>query len=98
MAEQVYDASLIPMANSLQNLALAASTALTVPAQATVALITADGSADVRWADDGTTPTSTVGQLLKSGATMLYSNDLTALRAIRTAAGGSIAVSYYRVA
>jgi hypothetical protein len=97
MAAPTYDARKLAIASSMQNLALSASTALTVPAGATEAFIVADGTADVRWTDDGTTPTASVGHLLKAGVAMTYSNDLSTLRFIRAAAGGSISVSYYKV-
>jgi hypothetical protein len=79
-----------------QNLTIpAASTALTVPSGAKRALIQCE-SADVRWRDDGTAPTATVGMRLDNGSSMEYTGDLAAIRFIRrTGSSGTINVSYY---
>jgi len=74
--------------------ALGTASALTVPDGARLALLQAEG-ADVRWRDDGTDPTATVGMMLAVGTVMLYTGDLTAFRAIETAAGAKLNVSYY---
>ena len=73
---------------------LASSTALTVPGGATLAVIQAEG-ADVRWRDDGTAPTATVGMLLPAGAELRYTGALAALRLIQASAGATVNVSYY---
>lgn len=73
---------------------LSASTALTVPGSASVALIQAEG-ADVRWRDDGTAPTASVGMLLPAGAELRYTGALAALRLIQASAGAVLNVSYY---
>lgn len=77
---------------------LSAATALTVPSGATCALITCT-TQNVRWRDDGTNPTSTVGMLcLASGgdAGLWYQGDLSKLRFIEAAASAQLNVSYYR--
>ncbi len=73
---------------------LSSSSALTVPGGATLAVIQAEG-ADVRWRDDGTAPTATVGMLLPAGAELRYTGALAALRLIRASAGATVNVSYY---
>ncbi len=73
---------------------LATSTALTVPGGATFALIQCE-AVDVRWRDDGSAPTASVGVLLFGGSQQFFYGDLAALRFIRTAAGSIINVSYY---
>lgn len=73
---------------------MSASTALTVPSQAQFAMIQAEG-ADVRWRDDGTAPTTSVGTLLTAGNSMLYEGDLGAIRFIETATTAVLNVSYY---
>jgi hypothetical protein len=81
---------------------LAASTALTIPTvpgngalSARYAVIQCEGG-EVRWRDDGTAPTSTVGFLLAQYPDQLvYDGDLTALRFIRTSASSILNVSYY---
>lgn len=73
---------------------VSASTALTVPNGATSALIQAENQA-IRWRDDGTAPTASIGMLLQSGATLQYNGDLTAIRLIETIASATINVAYY---
>lgn len=73
---------------------LSSSAALTVPSGATIAVVQAEG-ADVRWRDDGTAPTATVGMLLPAGAELRYTGALAALRLIQASAGATVNVSYY---
>lgn len=73
---------------------LSASTALTVPAGATMALIVAETQA-VRWRDDGTAPTATVGMPLAIGVSLSYDGDLKAIRFIEQAASAKLNVAYY---
>lgn len=70
------------------------STALTVPAGATLALIVAETQA-VRWRDDGTAPTASVGMPLAVGISLSYDGDLKAIRFIQSAATATLNVSYY---
>ena len=73
---------------------LSASTALTVPTGATMALIVADTQA-VRWRDDGTAPTASVGMPLAIGVSLSYDGDLKAIRFIQQASSATLNVSYY---
>ena len=73
---------------------LSASTALTVPAGATMALIVAETQA-VRWRDDGTAPTASVGMPLATGTSLSYDGDLKAIRFIQQTASAVLNVSYY---
>ena len=74
---------------------LSSATALTVPAGARLALIQA-GVQDVRWRDDGTDPTSSVGMILKTTSEgFWYEGDLSAIKFIETTASATIGVSYY---
>lgn len=89
-----------PIANSFQQITPSTATALTVPSGATWAYITVEGQS-VRWRDDGTAPTSSVGWLLPVGAAMYYkvsgsSGPLSALQFIQTIATATIDVSYYK--
>jgi hypothetical protein len=74
------------------------ATSLTAPdgskQQATFAVITPEIQ-NVRWRDDGTDPTSSVGMPIYVGTSMLYDGDLTKIRFINTVAGGKVKVSYY---
>lgn len=73
---------------------LSSSTALTVPTGARLALIVAETQA-VRWRDDGTAPTATVGVPLATGTPLTYDGDLTAVRFIEQTGSAAINVSYY---
>jgi hypothetical protein len=81
---------------------LSAAAGLTVPAndkagnkqQPTFALIIAEGK-DVRWRDDGTAPTATVGMPLIVGVPLQYDGDLTNIKFIETAASAKLNISYY---
>ena len=73
---------------------LSASTALTVPTGATMALIVAETQA-VRWRDDGVAPTATVGMPLSVGFSLSYDGDLKAIRFIQQTASAVLNISYY---
>jgi hypothetical protein len=81
---------------------LSAATGLTVPAvdkngnkqQPTFALIIAE-SKDVRWRDDGTDPTASVGMPMTVGVPLQYDGDLTRIKFIETAASAKLNISYY---
>lgn len=73
---------------------LSASAALTVPIGATLAVVQAE-SADVRWRDDGTAPTASVGMRLPADGERVFDANLSALRFIQATASAVINVSYY---
>ena len=81
---------------------LSAATALTVPAanrnglkqQPTLAFITAE-TQGVRWRDDDTDPTASVGMPLAAGETLVYDGDLTKIKFIEQTASAKLNVSYY---
>ncbi len=81
---------------------VSASTALTVPTtdsygnkmQPTMAVIVAEGQS-VRWRDDGTAPTASVGMPVLANGVLSYDGDLTRIRFIQTAATAKLNVSYY---
>jgi len=74
--------------------ALSASTGLTVPAGARLAVIHVQTQA-VRWRDDGGAPTSTVGMPLAIDDIFLYVGDLAAIRFIEGTPTAVLNVSYY---
>jgi hypothetical protein len=83
------------------NLALSASTPLTVPAKATYASVCASSSGStvgVRYTTDGTTPTSTVGQPLLAGQCVSLAGPavLAAFKAIETGATATLDVEYFQ--
>ncbi len=73
---------------------LSSSTGLTVPSGATLAVVIPEGQ-NVRWRDDGTAPTSTVGMPLILGTTLSYDGDLSRIRFIQQTASATLNVSYY---
>lgn len=73
---------------------LSSATNLTVPAGASMAVIVVEGQG-VRWRDDGTAPTSTVGMPLAVGSSMNYDGDMNKVQFIQQASGGILNISYY---
>jgi hypothetical protein len=51
---------------------------------------------NIRWTDDGQTPTSSFGNRLHAGETMLYTGDLRALRFIEEASGAEVNIAAYK--
>lgn len=74
---------------------LSSATGLTVPSGAILALINCEAQA-VRWRDDGTNPTTTVGVNLAVGGTLEYRGDLSAIKFIEIAIGAKLNISYYK--
>ena len=75
--------------------ALSAAVGLTVPPGANYALLIAE-TAGVRWRDDGTAPTSSVGMLIAQDATLEYSGNLSMIKFIAASGSPLLNVSYYR--
>lgn len=50
----------------------------------------------VRWRDDGTNPSATVGMPLAVGATLDYDGDLNKIKFFEQAASAELNISYYR--
>jgi hypothetical protein len=79
----------------VQETVLSAAVALSnVPVGSRYAIITAE-SANVRWRDDGTSPTASIGMPLADGDTLVYTGDPTKLKFIEETASAKINVSYY---
>lgn len=81
---------------------LSSAVGLTVPAvdeagnkmMPTRAFIVAEGNS-VRWRDDGTAPTASVGMILIQNNVLSYDGDLNNIKFIQTGAGAKLNVSYY---
>jgi len=87
-----------PVAGAQYGLGVAISTALTVPATATIAEITVEG-APIRYTTDGATaPTSTVGMgPFPIGTTLVFNLvSLAGIRIIQTAATATVDVEYFK--
>ncbi|MDB5280874.1 MAG: hypothetical protein JWR61_5829 [Ferruginibacter sp.] len=77
---------------------LTGATGLTVPSGATLAIISAEGTA-VRWRDDGVAPTAAIGvPMAITDSPLQYSGTLAALKFIEQTASAKLNVAYYRVA
>lgn len=50
----------------------------------------------VRWRDDGTAPTATVGNLIAAGDVLEYVGKLESIQIIETTASAKVNVNYYR--
>jgi hypothetical protein len=74
---------------------ISGAVALTIPAGTALALCTPESQA-VRWRDDGTSPTASVGYPLPVGAELRYDGaGLAALKFIEQAATAKVNVVYY---
>jgi hypothetical protein len=74
---------------------VSASTALTVPAGTSLALVVPQTQA-VRWRDDGVAPTASIGYPLAVGQELRYDgSNIVALRFIEQTASAALNVSYY---
>jgi hypothetical protein len=78
------------------DLATNPTTGPALPESSVRALIQAEG-ADVRWADDGTTPTASLGMIIPNGVVLEYEGDLSKIKLIQAAASAKLNVSYYRL-
>lgn len=87
---------------SQMGLACVTSTALTIPTAdplgvnrtPSMALVRVEG-ASVRYRDDGTAPTASVGMNLNIGDVLKFDGDLTKLRFIQQSATATLNVIYY---
>jgi len=75
---------------------LGSAVGLTPPAGAVYAVLQAEGQV-VRYRDDGTNPTATVGMMLYPGAAFTYNGTLSAIKFIQADTGGILNVLYYGV-
>lgn len=81
---------------------LSSATSLTVPTrdasgnfqQPTFALIIAE-TQGVRWRDDGTNPTASVGMPLAAGVPLQYDGDLSKIKFIEQTGSAKLNISYY---
>ena len=73
---------------------LSSAAGLTVPQGATLALIVPE-TQNVRWRDDGTNPTASVGMPIFVGASLSYDGDFNKIKFIEEAASAKLNISYY---
>lgn len=70
------------------------STLLAIPPGATYVVVTPE-SDGIRWRDDGTNPTASVGMPLAAGATLSYDGDPAKLRVVAQTGTATVNVAYY---
>lgn len=67
----------------------------TIPSGVKLTLIQCE-SQDVRWRDDGTNPTTSVGVVLQAGQTLVYNGNPSTIKFIETTASAKLNVVFYR--
>ena len=78
-------------------ISLSAATALTPPTPDCNACLIVPESQSIRWRDDGTAPTASVGALIKAEAIFEYTGQLDRIKLIETAASASVTITYYQI-
>lgn len=73
---------------------LSSAAGLTVPQGATLALIVPE-TQNVRWRDDGTNPTASVGMPIFVGASLSYDGDFNKIKFIEETGSAKLNISYY---
>lgn len=84
----------VPTGHSQVTSLSSAATVGTVPAATDYAVIQVQDQ-QVRWRDDGTAPTATVGMLMSPGDVLKYDGNLASLKFIEVAASAKLNVSFY---
>jgi hypothetical protein len=88
------DTAIPTVLGGFQNLSVTTAVALTVPSGATHALMTVDtGSGNIRFREDGTNPTASVGLLVQAGNAVELTN-LANVRIISTTGTTVVNISY----
>jgi len=80
--------------SSAQSLSVPTTTAQGNKQQPIFAIIIAE-TQDVRWRDDGTAPTASVGMPLTKNTAFIYDGDLTKIQFIEQTASAKLNVTYY---
>ena len=92
--DPVIDGPLVPL-GYIQVTNLAAAVGLgTIPAGARVALLYSEGAA-LRWRDDGTNPTASVGMPLDVSTPLRYSGDLSKIKLIAQTGAPVLNIAFY---
>jgi hypothetical protein len=74
---------------------LSSAVTLTVPANATIAEICVE-TQGIRYRDDGTAPTASIGMPVASGTCFQYAGPLSAIQIIQQTSSATIDISYYK--
>jgi hypothetical protein len=76
-------------------LSITTNTTLTVPANTRLAQISVE-TANVRWTDDGTSASTTVGHLAPAGTAFSYAGPLASMKFTAVSGSPTINVTYYK--
>jgi hypothetical protein len=88
------DTAIPTVLSGFQNIGVTTAQALTVPTGATHALLTVDtGGGNIRFREDGTNPTTSIGLLVQAGAAVELTN-LANIRIVSTTGTTTVNVSY----
>ncbi len=68
-----------------------------LPATGVVLVLVQAESQDIRWRDDGTDPTASVGMVIEAGQMLAYTGNPAALKLIETTASAKANISYYKL-
>lgn len=91
----MFDPRLVPMGHQ-QIAAFSTVQSLSVPQGATVAIIRTETN-NIRWRDDGTAPTASVGMLLlPTDDYLFYTGSLSTFQVIPVTGSATLDVAYYR--
>lgn len=74
---------------------VSAAIGLTVPDKTRLAMIQPE-SQNVRWRDDGTNPTASVGMILVANDILVYSGVLSSIKFIEVTASAKLNITYYK--
>lgn len=78
-----------------QRITSVSSVVTLTPPQGTQQVLIQAETQDVRWRDDGTDPSSTVGVLLPKNTLFVYEGDFSKIRFIEVTASSKLNISYY---
>ncbi len=67
----------------------------TIPANSRIVLIQAEAQ-NIRWTDDGSAPTASVGMILVANSTLIYSGPMSSVKLIQVAGGGIVNLTFYQ--
>ncbi len=84
-----------PPAGCVQMSTLSSAIALSsIPEKARLVYIQAE-TQSIRWRDDGTSPTASVGNLIQAGDTIEYDGDISQVKIIETTTSAKANLAYY---
>lgn len=89
------DVSRVPLLHARASYTATPTGLPTPPAGATYAVIQCEGGV-VKWTDDGSAPTATLGLTLSDGGELRYNGNIPAVRIASKSGSPALCVAYYR--